>query len=150
MLFSNDEHSEGYDAVLLGQASPSPINVDGIDDLLNRGNYLRARESLLEVGFGNNWAQPGGPVQDVVVDLLGTFAGQGSDLRPWAKTAQINRDRNLRLQYLAGMWFNSYQSTRILQSILTHYRFPSNVFTGSKERIVALKQALSYSGRVEK
>jgi spermidine synthase len=150
MLFSNDEHSEGYDAVLLGQASPSPINVDGIDDLLNRGNYLRARESLLEVGFGNNWAQPGGPVQDVVVDLLGTFAGQGSDLRPWAKTAQINRDRNLRLQYLAGMWFNSYQSTKILQSILMHYRFPSNAFTGSKERIVALKQALSYSGRVEK
>jgi spermidine synthase len=150
MLFSNDEHSQGYDAVLLGQASPLPINVNGLDDLLNRDDYLRVRESLFEVGFGNSAAQYGSPERDVVIDLLATFASQGSDLRPWTKNAQINRDRNLRLQYLAGMWFNSYQSTRILQSILTYYRFPSNVFTGSNEKIVALKQALSYSGRVEK
>lgn len=150
MLFSNDEHAEGYDAVLLGQANASPIKVDVLDELLARNGYDRVRESLLEVGFGNNWTQSGGQEQDVIVDLLATFAGQGSDLHPWTEKAQINRDRNLRLQYLAGMWFNSYQSTKILQSILVHYRFPSNVFTGPNERITALKQALAYTGRMEK
>jgi hypothetical protein len=48
------------------------------------------------------------------------------------------------------MWFNSYQSTRILQDILSYYRFPENLFTGSSERIAMLKQALSLAGRREK
>ena len=30
LIFSNDDHFEGYDAVLLGQAEPSPIQLDGL------------------------------------------------------------------------------------------------------------------------
>ena len=41
----------------------------------------------------------------------------------WTQNAQINRDSNLRLQYLAGMYFNSYLSTKILQSILLELFF---------------------------
>jgi len=41
------------------------------------------------------------------LSLLTTYAGRGPDLRPWLKGGHINRDRNLRLQYLAGMGLNS-------------------------------------------
>ena len=63
-------------------------------------------------------------------------------LKEWSRGAQINTDRNLRLQYLAGMWLNSNMGERILSSILAHYRFPDQTFVGSPERIHALKQAL--------
>src|SRR5471032_1522616 len=61
--------------------------------------------------------------------------------------AQINTDRNLRLQYLAGMWLNSYIGRDILSDILKHYQFPTDVFTGSPENVQALKSALESEGR---
>ena len=60
--------------------------------------------------------------------------------------AQINTDRNLRLQYLAGMSLNSNMGERILSGILAYYRFPDQTFVGSPERIGALKQALNRAG----
>ena len=68
-------------------------------------------------------------------------------LKEWSRGAQINTDRNLRLQYLAGMWLNSNMGERILSSILAHYRFPDQTFVGSPESIDALKQALDRAGR---
>jgi hypothetical protein len=35
--------------------------------------------------------------------LMATYAGQARDLRPWLTDAEINTDRNLRLEYLAGL-----------------------------------------------
>ncbi len=54
-----------------------------------------ASASLEEVGFPSP------------VALLGTFAGYAPDLTLWLKGAAINRDRNLRLQYLAGLGLNT-------------------------------------------
>ena len=81
------------------------------------------------------------------IDLLATYAGQAPLLKEWSRGAQINTDRNLRLQYLAGMWLNSNMGERILSSILAHYRFPDQTFVGSPEGIHALKQALDRAGR---
>jgi spermidine synthase len=147
MLFSNDEHAEGYDAVLLGQLHPSAINLDEVDGLLSRGEYSAVRESLYEVGFGSGFNHPEIPDLGIVLDLFSTFAVRSSDLQPWMRNAQINHDRNLRLQYLAGMYFNSYLSTTIFQNIVSHYRFPNSVFAGSPEKIERLKRALSTAGR---
>jgi spermidine synthase len=147
MLFSNDEHLEGYDAVLLGQADPSPINVDHLIEMLRSSDYLPVRQSLTDVGFGARDSGMGDLDQNVVFDLLATFAARGTDLKPWTHNAQLNRDRDLRLQYLAGMYFNSYLSTTILQSILAHYRFPDNLFTGSPANIDVLKNTLATAGR---
>jgi spermidine synthase len=149
MIFSNDQHYIGYDAVLLGQNDTSPIDTDKLQNLLGRADYSSVRQSLIEVGFGGEGAQWLYEDQDVVSSLLATFLGQASDLKDWTRNAQINRDRNLRLQYLAGMSFNYYQSTEIFQDILSHYAFPQNVFVGSRERIALLKQALSNQGRRE-
>jgi spermidine synthase len=150
MIFSNDQHYEGYDAVLLGQAEPSTIDVDQLQGMLHRNEYLPVRESLIEVGFGIGQGEQEYPDRGIVINLLATFAGQARDLQDWTKNAQINRDRDLRLQYLAGMYFNSYLSTTILESILSYYRFPGNLFVGSGGRIGILKQALRDQGRREK
>ncbi|MBZ5496733.1 MAG: fused MFS/spermidine synthase [Acidobacteriia bacterium] len=149
ILFSNDLNGEGYDAVLLGQAEPTQIDVDRLQQRLDSDEYRQVRESLTEVGFGMVGANPAQGPDDggVAVDLLATYAGRAADLQEWMKNAQINTDRNLRLQYLAGMWLNTYINTVILDGILQYYRFPDEVFVGSEERIQAMKQALANAGR---
>ena len=39
----------------------------------------------------------------LAVELFASFAGQATRLGEWMRDAQINTDRNLRLQFLAGM-----------------------------------------------
>ncbi|PYR29044.1 MAG: hypothetical protein DMF92_12745 [Acidobacteria bacterium] len=59
----------------------------------------------------------------------------------WLQGAAINRDRDLRLQYLAGMGMNLFQNDRIYADLLAYRRFPENLFFGSKERLQALWEA---------
>ena len=82
------------------------------------------------------------------IDLLASYAGQAPLLKEWMKGAQINTDRNLRLQYLAGMWLNSKMGEQIRTSILEHYHFPDQTFVGSPEPIRILKLALFRVGRL--
>lgn len=149
ILFSNDLNGEGYDAVLLGQAEPTRIDLDALQQKLDSGDYARVKESLTEVGFGSVGSNPGGASdgRGIAVALLATYAGRATDLQEWMKNAQINTDRNLRLQYLAGMWLNTYINTEILNGILQYYRFPDQIFAGSEEQIAAMKQALAEAGR---
>ena len=51
------------------------------------------------------------------VDLLATYLADDHDLSAWLVDAQINRDRNLRLQYLAGMGMNRNEAVSLYQSI---------------------------------
>ena len=76
------------------------------------------------------------------IDLLATYAGQRSDLADWLADAQINRDRNLRLQYLAGMGLNTNQSGGIYQEMVRQRRFPEKLFTGSDRRVQTLRFAM--------
>ena len=61
--------------------------------------------------------------------------------RTFAAGAAINRDRDLRLQYLAGMGLNLFQSDAIYADILSYRRFPDNLFVGSDQRLQALWEA---------
>jgi spermidine synthase len=150
LLFSNDQHYEGYDAVLLGTNEPGQMDLDRLQALLNRNEYSGVRESLMDGGFGMGGSEPYYLEHGPAIDLLATYAGQASHLQKWTANAQINRDNNLRLQYLAGMWFNSNLGTKILQDILACYKFPDEVFIGSQENIWLLKQALAVNGRISK
>lgn len=147
MLFSNDRHREGYDGVLVGHERPPCISIDRLEQLLDRPDYQAVKQSLMEVGFGTSLEDP--VDRGVTVNLLATYAGRALDLGGWLDNAQINSDRNLRLQYLAGMHLNYYIGTRILQGILASYRFPADVFVGSDERVLMLEEALSLQGRLE-
>jgi len=129
-VWSNDIDGEGYDVVLLGQTRPMSIDVDGLQQRLDRPDHRAVAQSLKEVGFGS------------AVDLLATYAGQGPDLQPWLKGAEINRDRNLRLQYLAGMGINAGNSGSIYENMLLYRKYPEVLFTAANERGRALRRAL--------
>jgi len=92
-VFANLVNGQGYDVVLVGQAEPMVIDVDKMQQRLNLPSTRlscnrSAKRNLLRV------------------DLLSTFAGHATDLKTLARGRVINRDRNLRLQYLAGLGLN--------------------------------------------
>jgi spermidine synthase len=151
ILWSNDTSAQGYDAVLFGQVEPTVIDIDALEARLDRPDHHLVKKSLEDVLFGVKTNSQGATEPSsygVAIDLLATYAGQASQLTDWSKGAQINTDRNLRLQYLAGMWLNSYLP-EILGGILAHYHFPEQTFIGSPRRVLALKNALAEAGRKE-
>jgi spermidine synthase len=143
-LWSNERDGRGYDSLLVGQAGPTVIDVGALQERLDRPDHQLVKQSLREAGFGEIKTGTDGMV-DVLeegIDLLATYSGQAPLLKEWSRGASINTDGNLRLQYLAGLWLNSYMGERILSSILADYHFPDQTFVGSPESVDALKQAL--------
>ncbi len=131
MVMGNTQNGRGYDLVLVGQAEETKINVDAMQAKLERPEMAPVAQSLREVGFAN------------AIELFATFAGQKSDLANWLKDVQINHDRNLKLQYLAGLGLNLYQSDKIYSNMLQYpFRFPTNVFTGSESTMQALRDGM--------
>ena len=59
-------------------------------------------------------------------------------MAPYLADAQINTDRNLRLQYLAGAGVNRYEQAKIYNGILQARQFKPNLFTGTPEHVQAL------------
>jgi spermidine synthase len=138
----------GYDVVLFAQADPAPpINVDRLQDWLDR--HPKVTQSLAEVGFGDMGplAITQGEFPEASIDLLATYAGQAADLTEWTRGAAINTDRNLRLQYLAGMAVNNDLGAPIFKDMLLYWRFPEDLFAGSPERLATLRQAMKVLGR---
>jgi spermidine synthase len=131
LVFSNDVNGAGYDEVMLGRNGPAGINVDAIETRFRRPDYRPVRDSLEAVGF------------DSALDLLSTYAGQGHNYTVWLADAEVNRDRNLRLQYLAGLGLNENQSDAIYQELLHLRTFPTALFTGSAQNLATLREALA-------
>jgi spermidine synthase len=132
MVFANTINGRGYDLVLLGQVEPTVLDVADLDARLQRTEYTAIRRSLDEIGIFS------------ATDLFSTYAGSASDLRPWLADAQINTDRNLRLQYLAGLGLNRYEQDIIYQQIISHVTYPEDLFVGSPELIQDLQRTLGF------
>jgi spermidine synthase len=133
-VWANTVSGQGYDMVFLGQAEPLKINLDEVEQRLNSPEYRPVAESLREIGIRSS------------IDLLATYAGQKSDLGPWYAGAELNRDGDLRLQYLAGWGINSSLEDFIYRQMLSYRRPPLNLFTGSSERVRSLMYAISAEG----
>jgi spermidine synthase len=130
-IWGNDtDYEEGYDVVLLGQQSPARIDADALQQRLDRPDHSRVTKSLRELGLGT------------AIHLLSTYAGDAEGLRGWLRDAQINRDRNLRLQYLAGLAPNAQGAVEIYHEILRFRKFPEYIVTASQDRAKLLKGAL--------
>ena len=131
VVWGNTNNGAGYDLVLLGQVQPTKIDVAAVERKLHQPAYAPLAQSLRDVGMNS------------AVDLFATFAGRASDLAPWLKDASINRDRNLRLQFLAGMGLNLYQSDVIYSGMLVYARhFPDELFVASPTTMQALREAI--------
>ena len=73
------------------------------------------------------------------LELMATYAAQASDLKQWMADAQINRDRNLRLQYLAGLGLNTNAAGQIYDQMLNPAKFPDNLLVGSPESAAGMR-----------
>ena len=127
-IWANNVNGGGYDLVLLGQEQPTRIDIGSLAARFGDPRYAGVATSLGAVGF------------DSPIALFSTYAGSGAELRPWLADAAINRDRNLRLQYLAAVGLNSYRSEAIYNQLAAYRRFPDSLFVaddGWKARLRA-------------
>ena len=131
VVWGNTQDGRGYDLVLMGTVEPLQINVDEIQAKLTNPRYAPVAKSLGEVGIYS------------AIDLFANYAGRGQDLGKWTSDAFINRDRNLKLQYLAGLGLNLYQSDRIYSDMLMHAKYPDGLFTGSPATMQTLRDAIA-------
>ena len=108
------------DVVMLAGKDSLTIDINRIEARLSAANYQPVVASLIEVGFNSS------------LQLFSTYATQASDLTAWVSDGEINRDRNLRLQYLAGTGLNAYQGDAIFSSMVSGRRFPTNLFVADE------------------
>jgi spermidine synthase len=149
-VWSNDSTWGGYDIVMFGQVEPTVVDLDKMQKRLSRTDHDQVLKSLIYVGFGRRLSSGGDPdALDVAIDLFSTYAGHGTQLKAWAHDAQINYDRNLRLQYLAGWAFNQQIGDDILKKMLVHYKFPDDMIQGTPEQVARMKAAMESAGRKE-
>jgi spermidine synthase len=128
--WSNYLRGDGYDLVLLGRLEDSPVNVDRLQQRLDQPEYSRVAASLADVEFRS------------AVDIMTAYAGRADDLISMTGGAEINRDLNMRLQYLAGLGLNSVSGPQLYRKILSHRRFPEKLLTGNSETIETLREVL--------
>jgi spermidine synthase len=125
-LWNPDLLEEGYDLVAMGRVDGGPISEAAIADRLLRAPAVE--RSLRQVAI------------ESAASLLATYAGRGRDLAPWLANAEINRERHLRLQYMAGLAYNSDQRYAIFQAILQHRSYPFDLFVASAETEARLRR----------
>jgi spermidine synthase len=131
VIWGNTHQGRGYDTVLMGTIEAPHFNVDEWETRLNSAPYAAVKNSLREISIYS------------AVDLFANYAGRASDMKAYLADAQINRDRDLRLQYLAGLGLNLYQSGPIYAEILRHKKYPEGLFSGSPETMQKLRDAIA-------
>jgi spermidine synthase len=116
-LWNPDLLEEGYDLVGLGRLDGAPISQTELQARMDASPTVKA--SLRAVALTS------------AADLLSTYAGRARDLAPWLADAEINRERHLRLQYLAGLAANSDQRYYIFQTLMKYRKYPADLFEAS-------------------
>jgi spermidine synthase len=129
-VFANTINGRGYDLVLFGQLDDAPIDVDAVQARLDDPANEAIAASLADVGIYT------------AIDLFATYAGSAADLAVWLSDAEINTDRNLRLQYLAGLGLNRYDNQAIHRSMIAKVGYPEALFTGSDATLERLRRRI--------
>ncbi len=131
-VWGNTYSGEGYDVVLAAKNGGIRVDVDRLAERLQSADHMRVALSLSQAGFPR------------ALDLLAMYAAGASDLAPWLEDAVVNRDKNLRLMYLAGLGLNQYIAGDIYSELLQYRRFPVELFVGSFERLRVLRDIMRY------
>jgi len=129
-IWLNDQNGAGYDVILLG--SVEPLKIDARD--------LQSRMNLLISGVLGD-VKLGTPA-----DILKTYGGRARDLTDWTLGGEINTDRSLRLQYLAGEALNDDQATEIQNQILRHRQYPDDLLKAPADIEKSLREAWGDKG----
>ena len=135
-VWTSDIFGGGYDVFILGQEGPTTIQVEEMDRRIRESPTLY--QSLLDVDF------------ESAVDLLGTYGNRGPDMTEWLSDAQLNSDRNLRLQYLAGLHLDRYIEADIYKAMTATRQYPDDIFlTDNPFYESALRRAFEQTGLSE-
>jgi spermidine synthase len=129
-VWGNTYEGGGYDVVMAAKKGGLEIDVDSYVDRLLSTDHSYVAMDLSEVGFSRT------------MDLLGTYAASADDLRGWLADAEINRDRSLRLMYLAGLGLNDYTAAAIYSDVLQFRSFPEHLFSGTPGRMGLLREMI--------
>jgi spermidine synthase len=132
-VWTSDIFGGGYDVFILGQDGPTTIQVEDMDRRMRESPVLY--QSLIDVDL------------ESAVDLLGAYGNRAPDMAEWLSDAQLNSDRNLRLQYLAGLHLDRYVETDIYKAMTTPRQYPSDIFlTENPFYESALREAFRQAG----
>jgi spermidine synthase len=107
-----------HDIIAIGQLEPAKLDLAEIERRIQGNPAVRA--ALAEVNLAT------------IPELLGQYAGSGKDLLSWTAGAPINRDRSLRLEYLAGLSLWLYEADRIFADIARYRRYPEEFLENDK------------------
>jgi spermidine synthase len=130
VVFGNEYLGEGYDTVLLGQVEPGPIDINAIEKRMQAPDFETVRRSLQEIGF------------PTAFELYGSYAGRATEMTDYLRDAPINSDRNLRLQYLAGLGLNQRAAAAIYNDITKTRRYPEGLFQGTDTQLQYLRSLI--------
>jgi spermidine synthase len=125
-VWANNVDGQGYDMVFMGHLDQAKIDVDAAEARLRSPEYATVVESLREIGT------------PTAMDLFATYTGYAGDLGKWVEGAELNTDRDLRLQYLGGWGINSNLADPIYRDMLKYRRLADHPFTGSPESVQRL------------
>lgn len=134
-IWSNDDDGYGYDTVALGQQDPLHIDADALQARLDQPRFVAVRHALANIGLGS------------ARELLSTYAGRRRDLAHWIEGTELNRDRNLRLQYLAGLQLDTHAGTETHQLMLSLRTFPADLVSGREETLAQLRPLMGPPSR---
>jgi len=102
-IWSGESQHVGYDLVIVGTVADKPLDFSRFIRKLIVNQSLQV--SFDDVGLGS------------IPALLSSYVASGHELQTWLGDAQINRDANLRLQYLAGSSPSDVMEQTILQAM---------------------------------
>jgi spermidine synthase len=131
-VWNSDIFGEGYDVVMIGSVDPMVVDVAAIDAQIFGNPALR--DSLASVDFYSG------------SEMIQSYVGQASDLAGYLADAQVNRDRSLRLQYLAGLALDENNSVPIFQAMAQFRTYPESLFRVPASMEAQLRQAFGYGG----
>jgi spermidine synthase len=104
-VWSNNRGGIGFDIVLLGSRSEATMTRESLARRLSRRDHANVLKSLGVIEFASADA------------VMSTYLADHHRLRSWISDGQINRDRNLKLQYLAGIGVNRNEAVSLYQAI---------------------------------
>jgi spermidine synthase len=93
-VWANTSDGAGYDLVLIGYPRPAIMDLADAQARLDQPDHAAMKADLQQVGFTD------------ARSMYDTYTGDKFGLADWTRGAAINRDRDLRLQYLAGLSLN--------------------------------------------
>lgn len=122
----NSTEALGYDLAVLGSTTPFTLDIDVVDQRL--AELPKVQSALASIGLGSG------------VELARAFAGQPRDLDAWVEGAELNLDRNLRLEYLAGSAHFEQSAEAIFRGITQELSYPRGQIKGPAASLDLLEE----------